>query len=652
MISPAGERCLNLCGIAGFTHKNWAPEPERIERATATLAHRGPDQSGVFRSSVVSMGATRLKIIDLKGGDQPIVSDDGDTAIVFNGEIYNHLEVRGELLKLGHRFHSHSDTETVLHAFVEWDTECLSRLRGMFAIALWSKSSRRLVLARDRMGIKPLYIARRGEDLFFGSELKTIFVHPEFERRLSLVGLDCYLSLNYVPGPWTLVEGIEKLPPGQWLEWLDGKVRVECYWNLPAGPIRECSLDSACEELDSLLQQSVREHLLSDVPLGLWLSGGVDSSTVLHYAATASSRPIKTLSVSFLGRSFDETVYVRSAAKQYGTDHQEFDLNPGTDLRGAIEQFAYYSDEPSSDAGALPVWFLSKMSRTEVTVALSGEGADELFGGYLTYRANQLARPMRRLPKWLLRAGLGLARLWPVSDDKISREYMAKRFLEGSLMSPEQAHVYWNGTFSVAEVRSLSSVPLPNSLDNVLGELRDSPATHDGVSPYLWWDQKYFLPDDILNKVDRMSMAHSLEVRPPFLDHRIVEFAATLPPSLKIEGSRQKIVLKQLMNSRLPEMILRRKKVGFDIPAHEWLRGPLRELLLDAMQEGLAENKALFRPGMIQELVRLHLGRRVNIGYHLWGLLLLFLWMKKWRIQAGPSPSRTSWIQEKTGISS
>jgi len=597
------------------------------------------------------MGATRLKIIDLEGGDQPILTDDGDTAIVFNGEVYNHLEVRGELLKLGHQFHSHSDTETVLHAFVEWDTECFSRLRGMFAIALWSKSSRRLVLARDRMGIKPLYIARRGEDLFFGSELKTIFVHPEFERRLSLAGLDCYLSLNYVPCPWTLVEGIEKLAPGQWLEWLDGKVRVESYWNLPAGPIRERSLESACEELDSLLQQSVREHLLSDVPLGLWLSGGIDSSTVLHYAATASSRPIKTLSVSFLGRSFDETVYVRSAAKQYGTDHQEFDLNPGTDLRGAIEEFAYYSDEPSSDAGALPVWFLSKMSRTEVTVALSGEGADELFGGYLTYRANQLARSMRRLPKWSLRAGLGLARLWPVSDDKISREYMAKRFLEGSLLSPEQAHVYWNGTFSRAEVHSLSSVLLPNSLDNVLGELRNSPATHDGVSPYLWWDQKYFLPDDILNKVDRMSMAHSLEVRPPFLDHRVVEFAATLPPSLKMRSSRQKIVLKQLMNKRLPEMILRRKKVGFDIPAHEWLRGPLRDLLLDAMQEGLAENKALFRPGMIQELVRLHLGRRVNIGYHLWGLLLLFLWMKKWRIQAGPSAAPGSWIQEKAGIS-
>ena len=650
-MSAVGERRWNLCGIAGFTHKNWAPEPERIERATATLAHRGPDQRGVFRSSVLSMGASRLKIIDLQGGDQPIVTDDGDTAIVFNGEIYNHLELRGELEKLGHRFHSHSDTETVLHAFVEWDTACFSRLRGMFAIALWKKSVRRLVLARDRMGIKPLYIARHGEDIFFGSELKTIFVHPEFERRLSLAGLNCYLSLNYVPCPWTLVEGIEKLAPGQWLEWVDGATSVESYWALPTGPVRERPLGAACEELDALLQQSVREHMLSDVPLGLWLSGGIDSSTVLHYAAEASSRPIKTLSVSFLGRSFDETEYIRSAAKKYGTDHQEFDLNPGAGLRGAIEEFAYYSDEPSSDAGMLPVWFLSKMSRTEVTVALSGEGADELFGGYLTYRADELARTMRRLPKWSLRAGLGAARVLPVSDDKISREYMVKRFLAGSLLAPEYAHVYWNGTFSAAEVGALSAMALPSSLGGALSELRDSAAKTDGIAPFLWWDQKYFLPDDILNKVDRMSMAHSLEVRPPFLDHRIVEFAATLPAMLKIQGSRQKIVLKELMKDRLPEAILTRKKVGFDIPAHEWLRGPLRELLLETMREGLAEHKTLFRPGMIQELVRLHLERRANVGYHLWGLLLLFLWMKKWRIQTASAPAPASWIQEKTGIS-
>jgi asparagine synthase (glutamine-hydrolysing) len=320
-------------------------------------------------------------------------------------------------------------------------------------------------------------------------------------------------------------------------------------------------------------------------------------------------------------------------------------------LRGTIEEFAYYSDEPSSDAGALPVWFLSKMSRTEVTVALSGEGADELFGGYLTYRADELARTMRRLPKWLVRGGLGAARMLPVSDDKISGEYMIKRFLAGSLMAPEYAHVYWNGTFSADEVRALSAMAFPSSLDRVLGELRDAAAKSGGVSSFLWWDQKYFLPDDILNKVDRMSMAHSLEVRPPFLDHRIVEFAATLPAAFKIQGSRQKILLKEMMKDRLPEAILARKKVGFDIPAHEWLRGPLRELLMDTVRSGLAEHKTLFRPGMIQELVRLHLERRVNVGYHLWGLLLLFLWMKKWRIQTASTPAPISWKQEKTGIS-
>ena len=367
-----------MCGIVGFTHKYWVPDPDRIQEAAATLIHRGPDQQGVFRSSLCSMGATRLKIIDLGSGDQPIFTDDGDVAIVFNGEIYNHQELRRELEELGHRFHSHCDTETVLRAFLEWDTDCFARLRGMFAVALWTKSQKRLVLARDRMGIKPLYFMRRGEDLFFGSELKAILIHPEIERRLSLPGLDCYLSLNYVPCPWTLVEGIEKLPPGNWLEWHDGKVSTDAYWRLPFGTIQNWTLESAREELDRLLRASIREHLISDVPLGMWLSGGIDSSTILHYAATESREPLKTFSISFQGRSFDETTYIREVAKRYQTDHTEMDLNPESDLRDAIEAFAYYSDEPSADAGALPVWFLSKLSKTKTTVSLSGEGADEL----------------------------------------------------------------------------------------------------------------------------------------------------------------------------------------------------------------------------------------------------------------------------------
>jgi asparagine synthase (glutamine-hydrolysing) len=578
------------------------------------------------------MGASRLKIIDLAGGNQPIKTDDGDTVIVFNGEVYNHQELRAELEGRGHRFHSRADTETVLHAFLEWDVACFSRLRGMFAVALWTESAKRMVLARDRMGIKPLYIARLGEDLLFGSELKAILVHPEVDRRLSLNGLDCYLSLNYVPYPWTLVDGIEKLAPGHWLEWRDGTVSSEAYWNLPFGSAREVTLAAAKEELDHLLRESVREHLLSDVPLGVWLSGGMDSSTILHYAAQASSSQLKTLSISFRGRTFDETPYIQDVVNQYGTDHEQFDLNPTENLTGAIEEFAYYSDEPTADAGALPLWFLSKLSKTKVTVTLSGEGGDEIFGGYLTYRANELARVARRVPPGLLKATLGALRVWPVSDDKISFEYKLKRFLEGLLMRPDRAHIYWNGAFSEEQSNALIQAPLPAALDRVLVDLREK-LPGDGLRPYMWFDQKYYLTDDILMKVDRMSMAHAVEARPPLLDHRIVEFMAALPAALKVNGSRQKVLLKALMKDKLPPSVLARGKAGLDIPSHEWLRGPLRPLMLDALQSGTSEHGGIFRKSAIDRCVRDHLERRANLGYHLWGLMILFLWMKKWRIE-------------------
>ena len=581
----------------------------------------------------MALAAARLKIIDLESGDQPIISEDGDTVIAFNGEIYNHLEVRAELERRGHRFRTHSDTETVLEAFREWDTGCFSCFRGMFGVALWSESRKRLVLARDRLGIKPLYIARHGADLLFGSELKTIFAHPEFARRLSLAGLDGYLSLNYVPGPWTLVEGIEKLTPGHWLEWQAGAIRAEAYWRLPFAPALKASRKEALEELDRLLRASVSEHLLSDVPLGIWLSGGIDSSTVLHYAAAASSRRLKTFSISFHGRSFDETKYIRAAAARYQTDHQEFDVNPEAGLADAIQEFAYYFDEPNADAGALPVWYLSKMTRQKVTVALSGEGADELFGGYLTYRADAYSRWMRRLPPGTLPLARFTAGLWPVSDDKISFEYMLKRFLEGSRISPARAHVYWNGTFSDAAKQRLLRTPDPGALARTLADLARA---GEDLASYLWFDQRYYLPDDILMKVDRMSMAHSLEVRPPFLDHRIVEFAAALPAAFKIRGSRQKVILKELMRGKLPSSILRRKKTGFDIPAHHWLRGPLRQLMNDTILSGAAEHSSIFRPAAIENCIRRHLRRRENLGYHLWGLMILFLWMRKWQIQTVP----------------
>ncbi|HLH42247.1 MAG TPA: asparagine synthase (glutamine-hydrolyzing) [Bryobacteraceae bacterium] len=633
-----------MCGIAGFTHARRPAAPGRIHDAVGSLIHRGPDQQGVFESPRASLGATRLRIVDLQGGDQPIEEASRGAAIAFNGEIYNHLELRRELKRRGWRFTSQTDTETVLRAFLEWDTDCFERLRGMFAVAIWIEPENRLILARDRMGIKPLYLAQHGGDVYFGSELKAILAHPEIGRALSLEGLDCYLSLNYVPGPGTLIEGIRKLPPGCWAEWRDGALRTERYWSLPlAGGQNGASVrkdrGEAQQELDGLLREAVAEQLVSDAPLGVWLSGGVDSSTLLHYAAQARGK-LRTFSICFRGHSFDETSYIREVARHYGSEHHEADMADFEDMPGAIESFAYYSDEPNADAGAVPVWLLSRLTKRHATVALSGEGADELFGGYLTHRASLLARRARRLPRWSLKLAQGAISLLPVSDEKIGFEYMAKRFLAGCRMSFERAHVYWNGTFGAAEKRALVRRPLPGRLKAILSELA---AAGDELGAYLWFDQKYFLPDDILAKVDRISMAHAVEVRPPFLDHRVVEFAAALPAEWRIETRagrwRQKAILKDLMQKKLPARVLSRKKTGFDIPAHEWLRGPLRPLVEDAFAEAAGAYSGLFRFERIRAAAEAHFRRRANLGYHLWGLLTLFLWMKKWKIQTTPLPA-------------
>jgi asparagine synthase (glutamine-hydrolysing) len=402
---------------------------------------------------------------------------------------------------------------------------------------------------------------------------------------------------------------------------------VERYWHAEWSPQRY-TLDSAKEELDHLLRASVKEHLVSDVPLGIWSSGGLDSSTILHYASEGTR--LKTFSVSFRGRSFDESAYFRETAEKYGTDHHEFDLNPEVELQSAIEQIPFYSDEPSADAGALPVWFLSRMSREHVTVALSGEGADELFGGYNTYLADRYARTGRMTPAVLRQAALAALQYWPASDEKISLEYKLKRMLEGSLLPPEQAHLFWNGTFSEAARREL----LNGAAFRHTASLSDGSAAAGYLNQFLRLDQANYLPDDILYKCDRMSMAHSLEVRPPFLDHRIVEFAARLPEDLKIHGSSLKHVLRELMRDKLPSSVLTRKKEGFDIPAHGWFRTTLKPLLLETITEAAVKDLGIFEWRAIETVMNAHLERRANYGYHLWGLLTLFLWIKRWGIRA------------------
>lgn len=636
-----------MCGIFGFTHSKARASSGRAYEGMRLLAHRGPDHEGLYEGNTVTVGATRLRILDLKAGNQPMISANGDTVIAFNGEIYNHLELRPELERLGFRFETRTDTETLLNAFIAWGTDCFSRLRGMFAVAFWSASQRQLVLARDRLGIKPLYIASRGGELYFASEMKAILMHPEIDRKLHLGALDVYLALNYSAGPKTLIEGIEKLPPGHWLQWRDGAVTSNPYWRLHFED-RSIGVDEACEQLDSLLQASVREHMLSDVPLGVWLSGGIDSSTVLHYAAARCQRRLQSYSVSFTGRSFDESPYITEMVRRYNTEHHQMDLNPKSDLEPTIREFAYYSDEPNGDAGALPIWFLSKMTKKVATVALSGDGADELFGGYSTYRADALAAQARRLPRFIVKSALSIARRWPVSDEKIGFEYKLKRFLEGSLMPDRRAHVYWNGTFSDDERRDLLQSDAVPGLKDLL---RFPPRSHDALTCGLRFDQTYYLPDDILAKVDRMSMAHGIEVRPPFLDHRVVEFANSLPSRLKMAGPHQKVLLKALMKNKLPDAITQRKKIGFDIPAHDWLRGPLRNLVVETLQPVHKDFGELFNQGQISDLLKLHLERRLNIGYHLWGLVILLLWMKKGRIQISGSHSSEHELEKSMPIS-
>lgn len=621
-----------MCGIAGFTHKHHSFLPERIHQAVASIIHRGPDDQGAWQSSTVSLGATRLRVVDTSAGAQPLTSEDKDVTVVFNGEIYNHAELRKELISYGHKFRTTCDTEVVLHAFMQWDTACIEKFRGMFAFAAWRESRRRLVLARDRMGIKPLYYALHGGDIYFGSEMKSIFCHPEISRDIDLGALDTYLGMNYVPGARTLAAGIRKLMPGCFLTWHDGDISSHCYWQVDRADLSaHTSIADSAARLDHLLSQSVKEHLAADVPVGLWLSGGIDSSTVLHYASQHASSPLKTFSITFGGREFDEAPYLREMATRYSTDHQELDLGPGTVTPDSITELAYYADEPNADAGAVPVWHLSRMSAKKVTVALSGEGADELFGGYITYIADKYARRARIVPRSLRRLSLHSANRLRASNKKIGFDYKLQRFLHGTLLDERSSHIFWNGTFSHLQRKELM---VSQNSTHTLKMLATIPAGRD-IRRFMAFDQAYFLPDNLLVKVDRMSMAHSLEVRPAFLDHRIVEFAATLPANYCIRGRNLKLLLRTLMKDKLPQNILAKKKQGLDIPVHDWLRGHLRPLLLDTLDRKTVEETGLIYWPHLESLIKLHMERKANYGYHLWGMLMLFLWIKQWKIQGG-----------------
>jgi asparagine synthase (glutamine-hydrolysing) len=634
-----------MCGICGqLRFDGTAPAPGLAEAMCATIRHRGPDDEGHFRAGPLAMGMRRLNVIDLVSGSQPIYNETGTLAIVFNGEIYNFEALREDLLARGHRFATSSDTEVIVHGYEEYGKAVVERLNGMFAFAIWDTQAQRLFLARDRLGVKPLYLHVSPRALTFGSEIKTLLVDEAIERALDPTAFAHYLALEYVPAPRTLFAGIQKLPPGHTAEvGADGTLVVEPYWDPIAVPQRPASQgeDELAEELRDLLTDAVRLRMISDVPLGAFLSGGIDSSTVVALMSGASSTPVKTFSIGFPDRSYDETAYAAEIARKFGTDHREFMVNP--DVLNLVTTLVDYLDDPIGDFSVFPTYVLSQVTRDHVTVALSGDGGDELFGGYETYVADDLAR---QVSPWLLAAPVrrALATIRP-TDKKKGYINKLKRFAEGFDHPADLSHVRWMTFWTERELDALF-VPEVGA--------RVACSAHDVIRPYfeagaygpatrsMYVDIKTYMTDDILVKVDRMSMANSLEVRSPFLDYRVVEFALSLADDLKLRGRNGKYILKRAMKDLLPARITGRGKEGFSMPVKNWLRGDMRTLMRDVLTERRIEDKGFVRWPVVERLMEEHLAGRQNHSHKLWALIMFELWHDRFMVapvRAGAGPA-------------
>ncbi len=633
-----------MCGICG--QLNFDPtrpvDPALIEAMCLTMTHRGPDDQGIFVTgrgdhsalSPCGLGHRRLSIVDLEAGQQPIGNEDETQWVVGNGEVYNYPELRPELEGKGHRFRTRSDTEVIVHAYEEFGDDFLRRLNGMFALALWDGRRRRLLLARDRVGIKPLYYFVGGDRLVFGSEIKAI-LKGEVPRRVDLQALHDYLSFNYIPAPATIFRGIRKLPPGHLLCWERGKVELRSYWDIPLpegeSPPREESYYS--EALHELLRRSVKRHLMSDVPLGVFLSGGVDSSTLVAIMSEVGVSPIRTFSIGFEEESFNELPYAREVARRFGAEHHEMVVRP--EPRDMLPLLAHFFDEPFADSSAIPVYYLSRMARENVKVALGGDGGDELFAGYETYSAYKLARLYRKLPSFITAFLLpSLVKTLPVSHRRVSVDYRAKRFVKGALSPPEEGHYMWKVIFDEDAKEALyKEESLRHSEDSYrhFKGLLDRRWDADKLRQLQYIDFKVYLADDILVKVDRMSMAHSLEVRVPLLDHEVVEFVFNVPSNLNHRGWRSKYLLKRMMRGCLPYRVLHSRKRGFNVPMAGWLRGELFPAVRDLLSPERLRRQGYFDPEAVMRLVESHQEKRADFSRNIWGLLVFMLWWEKWK---------------------
>ena len=626
-----------MCGIVGnvLAREDRTPDPGVLKRMNDRLAHRGPDDEGFLVEGPAGLAMRRLKIIDLATGHQPMSGEHRRVWTVFNGEIYNYRELTAQLTARGHTFQTRSDTEVIVHGYEERGLASLGDLEGMFAIAVWDAPARTLVLARDRLGIKPLYYAVLPDQIVFASELKALVEHPAIDRTLDLTALSRYLAHEYVPAPLSIFRAIRKLPAGHWLTYTDGRTKVEPYWSVPFRPDRTLDAGEAVEKLRGALDLSVRQHLVSDVPLGVFLSGGIDSSAVAAFAARHYGGRLKTFSIGFEDPSFDESVHARRVAQALGTDHHEEILEP----RGAldlVERLPDLLDEPLGDASLIPTFLLSRFTRRSVTVALSGDGGDELFAGYPMYQAHRLARVIELVPRWVRRRLVRPAvdRL-PVSLGNLSLDFKLKRFFEGMDYADVERHGVWLGSFTPAEQQELFTpgarerMEAPPSYAAFHEILAHAPSAQ-GLERMLYLDLKGYLGEGVLTKTDRASMACSLEVRVPLLDRRVVELAASLPMGLKLHGLTTKYVLKRALAGVLPRETLARPKKGFGMPLGHWFRGELRPLLREVCGADAIRRGGLFRPETVERLLAEHESRRRDHRKKLYTLLAFQLWASRY----------------------
>lgn len=630
-----------MCGICGFVNIDGRPIDQiALERMTQSLKHRGPDDFGYFVKNNVALGHRRLSIIDLsQNGRQPMCNEDRTIWIIYNGEVYNFLELRQTLEAKGHTFKSNTDTEVILHLYEEKGTYCINDLNGMFAFAIFDANKNRLFLARDRFGIKPLHYAMFDNTFIFASEIKSLLLHPSVTKRIDPFSLAQYLTFEYVPCPKTIFSGIKKLRPGHFIIFEKNQIREKKYWELNYQGLRSKFSFSdemeVVEKLTDMLRDSVKRRLVSDVPLGVFLSGGIDSSMIVALMKELSNSEVKTFSITFDDKSFDESRFSRKIAKFLGTEHYEQKFSP-QDMLNIIPKLMDFMDEPCGDASFIPTFLLSRFTREKVKVSLSGDGGDEVFAGYQTYQAHKLAAHFLKFPEWIRKEILEKIILnLPVSTANISLDFQLKKFISGIDFPEEIRNYIWLGSFKIEELKGLLKKDVFSSISteeifSVIYDCLSNYSGKEGIEKILYLDRRFFLQDDMLVKIDRTSMANSLESREPMLDHKLVEFVASLPQDLKLKNFTTKYIFKKAASRFLPREIVHRKKKGFGIPVANWIKKELKDLVLDIFSEDSIRSQGLFNYKYIQGLLTEHFAGKRDNRKQLWTLLIFELWYERY----------------------